>query len=56
LFFYRIPWTIALRGLIDAPWYEETKTPGNPGEPIEIDCENITDDDINAIQNLAKKR
>ena len=50
LFFYRMPWTLALRGIIDAPWYEDEK---KEGDSDVIDCENITDEDIQAIQNLA---
>jgi hypothetical protein len=53
MFFYRVPWTVSLRGLIDAAWYDDSKT----GEVDEIiDCENLSDSDFNALQNLGKKK
>lgn len=51
-FFYRIPWTVAIRGVVDAPWYEDEKT---AGADTDMDCENLSDEDIFNIQQLAKK-
>lgn len=53
LFFYRIPWTIALRSVIDAAWYDDSKS-GEKGD--EIDCDNMTDDDIEMINAMANSK
>jgi len=52
MFYYRVPWVIILRGIVDAPWFEDEN---KDGEDIEIDCDNLTDEQILSIENLAKK-